>query len=204
MTERLTGVKVVVLAENMYEDLELWYPVLRLRAAGASVQIAGAAHPSTYLGRKGYPVDTDCAASDVSIDEIAAVVVPGGYAPDLMRRNRAMVDLIRAANDKKKLIAAICHAGWLLVEADVLRGVRAACFFSIRTDVINAGATYVDADVVADGNFITSRTPADLPAFGEALVEYLALSVSRQRTQADAVPALTGASVSGEPPSSRR
>ena len=169
----LEGKRVAVLAENSYQELELWYPLLRLREAGAEALVVGTGSADTYTSKLGYPVQVDVEADQVSAADLDAVVVPGGYAPDLMRRYPAMVDLVREAFEQGKIVAAICHAGWMLVSAGVLPGRKATCFFSIKDDMINAGATYVDAEVVRDGNLITSRVPSDLPAFCRAIVAAL-------------------------------
>jgi protease I len=169
----LEGKRVAVLAENSYQELELWYPLLRLREAGAEVLVVGTGSADTYTSKLGYPVQVDVAADQVSATSLDAIVVPGGYAPDLMRRYPAMVNLVREAFEQGKIVAAICHAGWMLVSAGVLSGKKATCFFSIKDDVINAGASYVDAEVVRDGNLITSRVPADLPAFCRAIIAAL-------------------------------
>ena len=169
----LEGKRVAVLAENMYQELELWYPLLRLREAGAETFVVGSGSADTYTSKLGYPVSVDRAAGEVSAAEIDAVVIPGGYAPDLMRRQPAMVQLVRQAFEQGKIVATICHAGWMLVSADVVRGRKATCFYSIKDDLINAGADYVDAEVVRDGNLITSRVPSDLPAFCRTIIEAL-------------------------------
>ncbi|MPZ27745.1 MAG: DJ-1/PfpI/YhbO family deglycase/protease [Micromonosporaceae bacterium] len=157
----------------MYEELELWYPYHRLREAGVEVDLVGPA-AGTYQGRFGYPAEAPVAAADVDAAGLAGVVVPGGYAPDRMRRHSAMVGLVRQVYAQGGVVAAICHAGWLLVEADILRGHTVTGFFSIRQDLVNAGARYVDEPVVVDGPLVTSRQPADLPEFGAALVKSLA------------------------------
>jgi protease I len=118
-------------------------------------------------------VQVDVVADQVGPGEVDAVVIPGGYAPDLMRRYPAMVDLVSEAFKQGKIVAAICHAGWMLASANVLQGRRATCFFAIKDDLVNAGARYVDAEVVRDGNLITSRMPSDLPAFCRAIIEGL-------------------------------
>jgi protease I len=169
----LKGKRVAVLAENMYQELELWYPLLRLREAGAETFVVGTGSAQTYTSKHGYPVDVDMVAEQVSAADVDAVVIPGGYAPDLMRRFPAMVKLVREAFEQGKVVAAICHAGWMLASAGVLKGKKATCFFAIKDDVINAGATYVDAEVVRDGNLITSRMPSDLPAFCRTIIEAL-------------------------------
>jgi protease I len=172
-SEGLKGKRVAVLAENMYQELELWYPLLRLREAGAETFVVGTGSASSYTSKHGYPAPVDLVADQVKASEIDAVVIPGGYAPDLMRRYPAMVSLVREAFAQGKVVAAICHAGWMLASADVLRGKRATCFFAIKDDLVNAGAIYEDAEVVRDGNLITSRMPADLPAFCRAIIEAL-------------------------------
>ena len=169
----LTGKRVAVLAENMYQEMELWYPLLRLQEAGAETFVVGTGSADTYTSKLGYPVQVDIAADEVAASDVDAVVIPGGYAPDLMRRSPAMVNLVREAFEQGKVVAAICHAGWMLASADVLRGKEATCFFSIKDDLVNAGATYIDAEVVRDGNLITSRIPADLPAFCRSIIAAL-------------------------------
>ncbi len=169
----LKGKRVAVLAENMYQELELWYPLLRLREAGAETFVVGSGSAQEYKSKLGYPVEVDVAADDVKAGDIDAVVIPGGYSPDLMRRYPAMVKLVREADEQGKVVAAICHAGWMLASADVLRGKKATSFFAIKDDLINAGADWVDAEVVRDGNLITSRMPSDLPAFCRTIIEAL-------------------------------
>jgi len=171
---RLQGKRVAILAENLYQELELWVPYYRLREEGAEVTIVGAGGARTYTSKHGYPVTVDVQADQVRAVEFDAVVVPGGYAPDLMRRHPAMVQLVREAAQQGKVVAAICHAGWMLVSAGIAKGRRLTSFFSIRDDLVAAGADWVDAEVVVDGNLITSREPGDLPAFCRALVEALA------------------------------
>jgi protease I len=169
----LKGKRVAVLAENMYQELELWYPLLRLREAGAETLVVGTGSAESYQSKMGYPVQVDMNAGQIDAGDLDAVVIPGGYAPDLMRRYPDMVNLVREAFEQGKVVAAICHAGWMLVSAGVLQGKKATCFFSIKDDLVNAGAEYVDAEVVRDGNLITSRVPADLPAFCRAIIEAL-------------------------------
>jgi intracellular protease, PfpI family len=171
---KLEGVRVAVLVEDLYENLELWYPVLRLREEGAQVFIVGPKAGETYKSKEGYPAKADKSAEEISADEIDAVIVPGGYAPDRMRRHEAMVKLVREAAQKGKIVAAICHGGWMLAEADVVRGRTVTSFFAIKTDLINAGANWVDKEVVRDRNIITSRVLSDLPAFMRTIIEALA------------------------------
>lgn len=169
----LQGKRVAVLAENMYQELELWYPLLRLREAGAETFVVGTGSAGTYQSKLGYPVQVDVVAGQITAGDLDAVVIPGGYAPDMMRRYPDMINLVREAFEQGKVVAAICHAGWMLASADVLRGKKATCFFAIKDDLVNAGAEYVDAEVVRDGNLITSRVPSDLPAFCRTIIEAL-------------------------------
>ena len=169
----LQGKRVAILAENNYEDLELWYPLYRLREAGAEVFVVGTGTADTYTSKHGYPVKVDAEAVTVDAGQFDLIVIPGGYAPDLMRRSPAMVNLVRDSNEQGKLIAAICHAGWMLCSANVIRGRTVTGFKSIKDDMVNAGGHYVDQEVVRDGNLITSRTPADLPAFLREIIATL-------------------------------
>ena len=169
----LKGKRVAILAENMYQEMELWVPYYRLKEEGADVKVVGAGGAKSYTSKHGYPVNVDVQAEDVSAKDFDGVVIPGGYAPDMMRRSKAMVQLVKDAFSAGKPVAAICHAGWMLCSAGVLKGKTATCFHSIKDDVINAGARYVDEEVVVDGNLITSRFPADLPAFCREIVKAL-------------------------------
>jgi protease I len=161
----LEGKRVAVLAEDNYQDLELWYPLLRMREAGAEVKVIGTGSAETYTSKYGYPVTVDAAAD--------AVIIPGGYAPDRLRRYPAVLKLVRETFEQGKIVAAICHAGWVPASAGILKGKKATCFFAIKDDLINAGATYLDQEVVQDGNLITSRTPDDLPAFCRTIIATL-------------------------------
>ncbi len=169
----LLGKKVLILVDNLYQELEFWYPLLRLREEGAAVLIIGARKGETYTSKLGYPVQSDLAAGDIKQMDFDALVIPGGYAPDIMRRYPEMVDLVRRANETGKIIAAICHAVWMLASAEIIRDRKVTCFFSIRDDVVHAGGLYRDAEVVVDGNIITARIPDDLPAFMRAVIDAL-------------------------------
>jgi protease I len=174
----IKGKRVAVLVEKLYEDLELWYPVLRLREAGCDVKIVGPKAGETYTSKHGYPAKADTAAADVSAGDFDAIVIPGGYSPDHMRRCRPMVDLVTQAARQGKVLAAICHGPWMLCSAGCLKGRNVTGFFAIRDDVENAGGVWKDAPVVRDGNLVTSRTPDDLPAFMQGL--FAALSEPAQ------------------------
>jgi protease I len=183
----LSGKRIAILAEDTYEDLELLYPLYRLREAGADVIVVGP-QAKTYTSKHGYPVQADKASSEVDAAQFDAVIIPGGFAPDKMRRDPRLVALVRAAFDAGKPIAAICHAGWMLAEADVCRGKTLTSVAAIKTDLKNAGAEWVDREAVQDGNLITSRTPDDLPAFCRTIIEVLGRPVPARE------PAVAGAS----------
>lgn len=168
----LQGKRIAVLAEDNFQELELWYPVLRFREAGAQVTIVGGGKP-VYKAKTGYEAPADASADKVSAGDFDAVVVPGGYAPDLMRRNEAMVRLVADAAAQGKVVAAICHAGWMLCSAGVIRGKRVTSAHSIQVDMRNAGGRWEDAEVVQDGNVVTSRSPNDLPAFCRTIIAAL-------------------------------
>lgn len=163
---------VLILAGPEYEDLELWYPKLRLEAAGYDAPIAGIGE-SRYLGRWGYPASVDLHIRDVDPDSLLGVMVPGGWAPDKMRRIPEVLECVRRVNAAGKMVATICHGPWVLISAHIVRGRTLTSTVGIRDDVINAGAEWVNEAVVTDGNIISSRVPSDLPAFGEAMVSFL-------------------------------
>jgi len=170
---RLKGKRVALLVEDLYQDLEVWYPFYRLKEEGADVVVVGSGSAKSYTGKFGYPIDADQNASEVSADDFDAVVIPGGYAPDLMRRYPDMVNLVRDAVRADKVVAAICHGGWMLASAKILEGRTVTAFFAIKDDLEHAGAKFVDVEVSADGNLITSRKPDDLPAFLRAIIAAL-------------------------------
>jgi len=180
----LKGKKVAVLVENTYQEMEVWYPLLRLREAGAEVVTVGKEAGKTYTSKLGYPVVADKAFSQVSAADFDGVVVPGGFAPDILRRYPEVLELVRATDRAGKVVAAICHAGWVLCSAGILKGRRATCFFAIKDDVANAGAHYVDEEVVVDGNLVTSRVPTDLPAFCREIIGVLAAGVAAGQRRA--------------------
>jgi protease I len=169
----LDGKRIAILSENLYQEMELWVPYYRLKEEGAEVKVVGAGGARSYASKHGYPVSVDVQAEAVSAVEFDAVIVPGGYAPDMMRRHESMVRLVREAYQQGKVVAAICHAGWMLVSAGILKGRTVTSFFSIKDDMINAGGKWVDQDVVVDGHLITSRKPDDLPAFCREIAKAL-------------------------------
>jgi protease I len=169
----LKGKRIAILVEQQYQEMEVWYPLYRLKEAGAQITIVGPEAGKTYPSKLGYPAKSDKAAEDVRADDFDAVVIPGGFAPDFIRRTPAMIKLVSDMSDKGKLLAAICHGPWVLCSTKALKGKKATSFFAIKDDVINAGANYVDEEVVRDGNVITSRKPDDLPAFTKAIIAAL-------------------------------
>ena len=170
----LKGKKAIVLIEDMYNDYEFIYPYYRLLEAGAEVLVVGPEAGRVYHGKAGTTARSTASALEVQPADFAGLVIPGGYAPDMMRRHEAMVNLVREMDSQGKVVAAICHAGWMLASAKILQGRTVTSFFAIKDDLVNAGATYVDEAVVVDGNLISSRTPADLPAFMPAIIAALA------------------------------
>ena len=169
----IKGKRAAILVEQQYQEMEVWYPLYRLREAGCQVTLVGPEAGKTYPSKLGYPAKSDKAAEDVRADDFDLLVIPGGFAPDFIRRTPAMIKLVADMADKGKLLAAICHGPWVLCSTKALKGKKATCFFAIKDDVINAGANYVDEEVVRDGNLITSRKPDDLPAFMQAIIAAL-------------------------------
>ena len=169
----LTGTRVAVLVEQKYEELEVWYPVYRLREAGCEVVLVGPEAGKVYPSKLGYPVKSEYAYASVNPADYDGVILPGGFAPDHMRRHKKACEFVTEMNRAGKLVAAICHGPWMMCSADVLRGRRATSFFAIRTDVENAGALWEDSEVVIDRNLVTSRKPEDLPAFMRACISVL-------------------------------
>ncbi len=170
----LDGKKIALLAEDGFEDSELAEPLRSMKNAGARVIIVGSGTRDTYKGKRGKVIITvDVSADKVNADDFDAVIIPGGYAPDNMRQYPSMVDLVKRVHDSGKVVAAICHGPQLLISAGVVKGRRMTSWRSVAVDLRNAGAEWVDAPVVVDGNIITSRKPADLPRFNKAIIEAL-------------------------------
>jgi protease I len=170
----LTGKRIALLVDNMYQEMEVWYPLYRLKEAGAEVVTVGAEAGKTYTSKLGYPVQADKSYDAVSAGEFDGVIVPGGYAPDYIRRYPKAIELVREIDRANKLVAAVCHGPWVLCSTGTLKGRRATSFFAIKDDVVNAGARWEDAEVIVDGNVVTSRKPDDLPAFCSACLQVLA------------------------------
>ena len=170
----LEGKHIAILAEEEFEDAELMQPLRAMKDAGASVMIVGSGSKKSYRGKRGSAeVTADATADKVDAGQFDAIIVPGGYAPDKMRLHQPMIDLVRKANAAGKVIAAVCHGPQLLISAEVVKGRRVTSWPSVAVDLRNAGAIWVDQAVVRDGNIITSRKPADLPQFNEAIIEAL-------------------------------
>ncbi len=164
---------IAAIVDDVYEDLELWYPRIRLEEQGWKVIVGGPEAGRVYTGKHGYPCRAEAAYSSLDPDRLDALLVPGGFAPDRMRRDPVVLQLVKDMHAAGKLIAFICHAGWVLVSAGILRGRRATSTVGIRDDMTNAGAIWEDQPLVIDGNLVSSRTPADLPVFARAMVDWL-------------------------------
>jgi protease I len=167
----LTGKRAAILVEQQSQEMEVWYPCYRLREAGCKVTFVGPEAGQTYPSKLGYPAKSDKAAKEVTANDFDIIVIPGGFAPDFIRRSEAMIRLVSEMAEQGKVVAAICHGPWVLCSTQALKGKKATCFFAIKDDVINAGAKYTDAEVIRDGNLITSRKPDDLPAFMQNIIQ---------------------------------
>jgi len=169
----LTGRKIAVLVDNLYQEMEVWYPLYRLKEAGAEVDTVGAVAGQTYTSKLGYPVKCDKSYDEAKAADYDGVIIPGGFAPDHIRRHPKAIDFVRQIDSDGKLVAAICHGPWVLCSTGALRDRKVTCFFSIKDDVVNAGGIYEDSEVVVDTNLVTSRKPDDLPAFCRAAISVL-------------------------------
>lgn len=165
--------RIAVLAENQYQELELWYPVLRFREGGADVLVVAPKAAQMYSSKLGIPVVSDAAAASLDPVDLDVLVIPGGFAPEAMRKSADVIDLVRKVHDGGGIVAAICHAGWVLASAGIAKGKQMTCVPVIRDDVLAAGAEYVDKPVVRDGNLITSRLPNDVPVFCAEIITAL-------------------------------
>jgi protease I len=197
MAGKLLGKKVVIIVANEFEDIELLYPLLRLSEEGAEISVVPVPmgfHPRPYLegkpvtGRFGHPVPIPVmpegrryrirAIGELSVDDIDCILIPGGFSPDYLRRHEETLNLVRQCHQRGKLLAAICHGPWVLISAKIMTGKRATGLVAVRDDLMNAGAEFVDAPVVRDGNIITSRAPNDLPDFCQEIINALAVPSS--------------------------
>ncbi len=169
----LDGQRILVLVGDDYEDLELWYPKLRIEEAGGHVVLAGEAQGHTYSGKHGYPCKSDARIADMEAADFHGIVIPGGWMPDKLRRDPKLLGIVRDFSAAGKLVAAICHGGWIAISAGVYRGVRVTGSPGIKDDLVNAGAIWEDTEVVVDRHFVSSRKPGDLPSFMEAILEFL-------------------------------
>ena len=169
---RLKGKRVAILVEDFYQDLEVWYPLLRLREEGARVVVIGP-QKRGYKGKYGYPIDADAGEDAANATEFDAVVIPGGWAPDRLRLSKKLVEFVRQMDRAGKIVASICHGGWMLASAGIVKGRKVTSYIAIKDDLINAGARFVDKEVVRDGNLVTSRKPDDLPTFMREIIKTL-------------------------------
>ena len=169
---------ILVLTGPDYEDLELWYPKLRLLEAGRTVTVAAPEAGATYHGKNGYPCISDARIHDIDSQDYQGLILPGGWMPDKLRREPKALELVREFNESAKMIAAICHGGWIAISAGVYHGVKVTGSLGIKDDLINAGATWVDEPVVVDRHFISSRKPEDLPAFCKGIFQVLETTIS--------------------------
>jgi protease I len=179
----LSNTTVLFFAGPLYEDLELWYPKIRLEEEGARTIVAGTGE-KTYQGKRGYPLTVDASVDELSSTSFNGLVIPGGYAPDIMRRSQKLLQLTREIYEADKPVAFICHAGWVPISAGIVRGKRGTSVGAIKDDLVNAGMLWEDSPVVVDGNLISSRTPADLPQFMKALIRALQSQVAGQESRA--------------------
>jgi protease I len=171
---RLQNKKIIQLVEHEFEDLELWYPVLRLREEGATVHIVGPKANETYTGKYGVPIQSDYAFADIEPSDYDAILVPGGWAPDKLRRYPEVLNMVKHMHEHKKPIGQICHAGWVLISARILNGLKVTSTPGIRDDMENAGAIWIDEPVVIDGHLISSRRPPDLPPYAKSFADAVA------------------------------
>lgn len=169
----LTGKSVICLLDDEFEDLELWYPVYRVREEGATVHFAGPEKGKKHIGKYGVPAVADLSFDEVSSEKYDGILVPGGWAPDKLRRYPKVLELVQEMDKAGKPIGQICHAGWVLISARILEGRTVTSTPGIRDDMENAGATWLDEAVVVDGNLISSRRPPDLPPYAKAFVDAL-------------------------------
>lgn len=161
---------IAILVEDLYQVLEVWYPLLRLREAGIKATLVGTGSKDVYHSKEGYPATVEAAIQDIKVRDFDGVIIPGGYAPDILRRYERIVNFVKRLYVDGRVVAAICHGGWLLVSAGIAKGNHVTCFSAIKDDLIAAGGIYLDREVVVDKNLVTSRKPEDLPRFVEEII----------------------------------
>ncbi|SEN85342.1 protease I [Amphibacillus marinus] len=171
---RLKGKKVLALLEEDFEDLELWYPILRLQEEGAKVDLVAQEANKTYYGKYGVPAQAAFDFAAIQPEDYDGLLVPGGWAPDKLRRYPEVISLVKHFDQHHKIIGQICHAGWVLISAKILNGVKVTSTPGIKDDMTNAGATWIDESVVVDGHIISSQRPPDLPPYVKAFADGLA------------------------------
>ncbi|MGX7197751.1 type 1 glutamine amidotransferase domain-containing protein [Enterococcus olivae] len=170
---RLENRKIIALVDTDFEDLELWYPVHRLREEGAQVDLVGEEAKKTYIGKYGVPAESDYAFSEIDPADYDAILVPGGWAPDKLRRFPEVIEMVKHMDDHKKPIGQICHAGWVLISANILQGKTVTSTPGIKDDMTNAGATWVDTPAISDGHIVSSRRPPDLPDYMREFIQVM-------------------------------
>ena len=187
----LANQRILFFAAPLYEDLELWYPKIRLEEEDARTVVAGLGE-KTYQGKRGYPISPDTTVDQVDPNDFDALVIPGGYAPDILRRSAKVLELTRGIFQAGKPVAFICHAGWVPISAGIVRGKRGTSVGAIKDDLVNAGLLWEDSAVVVDGNLISSRTPADLPQFSKAIIAALQSRVASRESREPRTAPLAG------------
>ena len=169
---KLKGKKIAILVEDFYNEFELWYPYYRLLEEGAEVKLVGPT-AKVYESKHGLPAEADLSAAEAKAGDFQGIIVPGGYAPDKLRRYPKILDLVREVFENGGIVASICHGPWVLISANIMKGKKTTAVIALKDDLVNAGAIYLDKEVVIDNNLITSRSPLDLPAFLPAIIAAL-------------------------------
>jgi protease I len=175
----LKTTKVLSLVHHDFEDLELWYPIYRVREEGALVHLAGEKAGETYIGKYGVPATADYSFAQVNPADYDALLVPGGWAPDKLRRFKEVISIVKHMDENKKPIGQICHAGWVLISANILKGRKVTSTPGIKDDMVNAGGIWEDQPVVVDGHLVSSQRPPDLPAYMKAFVDVLKSKIKK-------------------------